>query len=211
MRGDGAEPPPRPRRGRSSRPALCAIVLIGGLTFLGLGPRGGLAARDLRGQFAAASSPYPDSPFAQPRRRAPRPPRSAAPAGLAASTSCLAGGRRPSRWALAIVLMKLTRTRAPARLLQPADRLRPAPGRLGLPPLPHLDGRRPHRSSSPSSIATCAARRAGPSIGSEAYCPPSKPASPNSAPPCRLPLPPPAPTSRPSARATSSTSPAPCR
>ena len=66
IRGDGAEPPPRASAKEIIATALCAVVLIGGLTYLG----SAAGVLFFLGSFAPSMLivfAYPDSPFAQPR------------------------------------------------------------------------------------------------------------------------------------------------
>ena len=118
IRGDGAEPPPRPPAKEIIATALCIVVLIGGLTFLG----NAAGAPLLLGTFAASSLlvfAYPDSPFAQPRNVLLGHLIGSA-CGLAAA-QWLAGGWWAPALAvgLAIVLMKLTRSVHPPACSNP--------------------------------------------------------------------------------------------
>jgi CBS-domain-containing membrane protein len=118
IRGDGAEPPPRSSAKEIIATALCAVVLIGGLTYLG----SAAGVLFFLGSFAPSMLivfAYPDSPFAQPR---------SVLLGHLIGSAC---GLAAMQWlaghwwapavavGLAIVLMKLTRSVHPPACSNP--------------------------------------------------------------------------------------------
>jgi len=118
IRGDGAEPPPRSSAKEIIATALCAVVLIGGLTYLG----SAAGVLFFLGSFAPSMLivfAYPDSSFDQPRNVLLGHLIGSA-CGLAAM-QWLAG----DWWApavavgLAIVLMKVTRSVHPPACSNP--------------------------------------------------------------------------------------------
>ena len=118
IRGDGAEPPPRSSAKEIIATALCAVVLIGGLTYLG----SAAGVLFFLGSFAPSMLivfAYPDSPFAQPRNVLLGHLIGSA-CGLAAMQSLAGYWWAPAiAVGLAIVLMKVTRSVHPPACSNP--------------------------------------------------------------------------------------------